>query len=67
MTQQQTTSTFDTAATPAMHPLTADQLRHVTGGSIGGIGGSGSPASIGGIGGSGSPASVGGIGGSGKN
>lgn len=56
MTQKQTTPTTSTAipkAEPAMHPLSADELRHVTGGSIGGIGGSGSPQSVGGIGGSG--------------
>ena len=66
MMLKQTTSTPDTTR-PAMQTLAADDLRHVTGGSIGGIGGSGSPQSIGGIGGSGSPQSVGGIGGSGKN
>jgi hypothetical protein len=41
--------------TTAMQPLPADALRQVSGGSVGGIGGSGvlQPQSVGGIGGSG--------------
>lgn len=60
MTQQpkQTTSPVDltpATAAPAMHPLAADELRQVTGGSGVGSGGTGSPRaqSVGGIGGSG--------------
>jgi hypothetical protein len=42
-------------AAPAMQPLTADAWRQVSGGNVGGIGGSGvlQPQSVGGIGGSG--------------
>ncbi len=64
MMLKQTTSPLDTAR-PAMQPLAADALRHVTG-APGGVGGSGAPASIGGVGGSGAPQSIGGIGGSGS-
>ena len=58
MTPAQIPSTADTptpGAEPAMRPLTGDELRHVTAGSVGGIGGSGivQPQDVGGIGGSG--------------
>jgi hypothetical protein len=56
MTHKQTTSILEiktSTAKPAMQPLAADQLRHVTGGGVGDIGGTGAPQAVGGIGGSG--------------
>ncbi len=67
MTQQPPTSPVDlghSTGASAMRPLSAGERRHVAAGSVGGIGGSGSPAphSVGGIGGTGAPTSIGGSG-----